>query len=464
MKFSAMALAVLAAAPIFAVTVGSEWCVAYPESGPKGVIRALRITAQEVRDDINEATGWKLKALPASKATSPAIWIGAEFAERAGFDLSGLRWYSNVIAEKNGNIYLFGCDKPGRNASSPNHGDWFRCILPSVRAATRFLETSVGVRFLMPGEVGKEVPKCNAISLADGAFLKESPAHIYGSGRSRNDRSLIFRIANGIWGMGVFHSYNGHTYPYACPDERYFKDHPEYFAERNGKRMLGKTKHQTALCISNPEVEELIVNELKRQFDMGADGCQLAQNDGAVVCECDKCRAMYGTGDDWGEKFWLFHRHIAERMLKDRPGKIVHILSYGATQHPPKTFKVFPSNVMVEMCSYDDEAFREWEGYIVPHGFTVYTYLSGNYMPPGLVARHSFAYLAQLVRRFRENGVKGLYRCDTEGDLYGTEGPGYYIYNKLLIDGSLAVNELLVDYCTAAFGSAAGAMKRFYDA
>ena len=60
-----------------AVTIGPEWCVAYPESGSKDVNRALKIAAKEFCDDINEVSGLRLKALPASKSKPPAIYIGA---------------------------------------------------------------------------------------------------------------------------------------------------------------------------------------------------------------------------------------------------------------------------------------------------------------------------------------------------------------------------------------------------
>ena len=463
-KMFAAVAAAFATAQLAAVTVGPKWCVAYPESGPEVLIRALKVAATEVRDDINEATGLKLKAVPASKAKPPAIYIGAEFAKSAGFDLSDLKWYDNTIAEKGGSIYLFGNDKSGRDAAKfRERVKWSHSVLPSAKAATRFLETAVGVRFLMPGKVGTEVPKRKEVSLEDGRVSTERPMLIYANGRS-DDKGMMYRIANGIWGMGVFKTYGGHTYTKACPGDKYFKDHPEYFAMKNGKRMLGPTLGQTALCISNPGVEELIVDELKRQFDMGADVCQLGQHDGWKVCECEKCRAMYGTGDDWGEKFWRFHRHIAERILKERPGKIVNILSYAHTANPPKSFKVFPSNVMIEMCQCDEVAFRRWKGYAVPHGFVLYAYLGGNYKQPGFVARHAFAYYATLAKRLRDNGVRGVYRCGAEaGDLFGTEGPGYYVFNKLLLDGSLNVNALVADYCSAAFGPAEAQMKRFYD-
>ena len=462
--FAAVAIA-LATAPLAAVTVGPNWCVAYPDDQKQEVNRALRIAAEEVRDDINEATGLKLKALPASKAKHPAIYIGAEFAKSAGFDLSDLKWYDNAIAERGGSIYLFGNDRAGRKPDPVEFRwgiGWFRCILPSVKAATRFLETAVGVRFLMPGKVGTEIPERKEVSLADGNVSTERPSLIYSNGRSGYD-GMIFRIANGIWGMGAFHTYGGHTYVEACPAGKYFKSHPEYFALRNGKRIYSRFNE---LCISNPDVEELIVSELKRRFDAGADVCQLGQTDGEKVCECDKCRALFGTGDDWGEKLWLYHKRIAERMLKERPGKIVHILCYCHTAHPPKTFKVFPANVMIEQCKGSEAAFREWDGYTVPHGFTVYSYLVGSYVMAGFVARHSFARLAQTAKVYHGNGVLGVYRCSTDGgcgDLYGTEGPGYYVFNRLLLDGSLNVDALLADYCRAAFGPAEALMIKFYE-
>ena len=95
--------ALLCGYSLCAVTVGPNWCVVYPDSQKKVVNRALKVAAEEVAGDINEATGLKIKALPASKAKPPAIYIGAEFAEKAGLDLAGLEWYDNVIAEKEGN-------------------------------------------------------------------------------------------------------------------------------------------------------------------------------------------------------------------------------------------------------------------------------------------------------------------------------------------------------------------------
>ena len=442
------------------VEIGEGWCIVKPDHKDEAVRRALSLAVDEVRADIEEAIGVKLPVVPATNAVAHAIWFGQDAAARAGLDVSGFDAWDNAYAEKDGSIYFYGNDRPGMKGL--RYWD-FRCTLfPSARAATRFLRDMCGVRFVMPCRVGTEVPKLAKIDVPAGTFSKEKPTQKQGSFHAIPPTTM-HAIANGFYPRGNFHTYGGHTYPLACPGDKYFKDHPEYFAMRNGKRTLGPTPGQTALCISNPEVEELIVAELKKRFDAGSDVCQLAQQDGGWVCECEKCRAMYGTGDDWCEKFWLFHRHIAERMLKERPGKIVHILSYGKTHHPPKSFKVFPPNVMVEMCSYSEEAFREWKPYTVPHGFTVYIYHWGNYPRVGFTPKRSLYECNASARRFVENGVFGVYRCGGTFDMPGMEGPQYYVFNRTLENPAADIDATLTEFCDAAFGREAGRpMKNFY--
>ena len=118
-------------------------------------------------------------------------------------------------------------------------------------------------------------------------------------------------------------------------------------------------------------MQELIVDALKRRMDEGYEVVELGQNDGWQFCECEKCKAMGGPGAEYiGEKLWRLHRDIAERLLKERPGKSVLIICYSATLKPPKTFRKFPANVMIELCHVSPEQLEEWKGYEVPLGFT----------------------------------------------------------------------------------------------
>ena len=457
MKHMLMMAAVAAALAVEAVEVTKDWQIAVPEGGEPAVRNALRTAAEEIQRDIEEALGWKLPIVKTSAAKGPAFFLGNEAAEKAGLRTDDLKGLENVYAEKDGSVYLFGHeDRAGHKGVAS--AAWWYCVLPTVRATVRFLKDRLGVRYVQYGVTGTDVPKAERLTLDDGAFSREMPHFDYGAGRFHG---LIYDYANYIFGAGAYWSYGGHSYEPAVPADKYYKDHPEYFGLLAGKRVY--MKHGSILCISNPEVQQLMVDELCRKFDEGVDVCQLGQQDGFRGCECEKCAAFGGPeAKDWGEKLWILHADIARRLEKLRPGKIVHIMSYGPTAHPPRTFKVFPSNVMIERCYYTEQAFKEWTGYTVPHGFTIYSYFWGEYPRMGFTPKMTYARAAVNVQRFLKNGVHGLYRCGF-GELFGMEGPGYYVFNGLLENPQANVNAIVTEYCDRSFGPASPLMRRFYD-
>lgn len=67
MKNAILSSALIASLSLSAATVGPDWCVVYPGHQKGVVLRVLKIAAEEVRDDINEATGLELKAVPVAK-------------------------------------------------------------------------------------------------------------------------------------------------------------------------------------------------------------------------------------------------------------------------------------------------------------------------------------------------------------------------------------------------------------
>jgi hypothetical protein len=301
-----------------------------------------------------------------------------------------------VIAEKGGRLYMFGHDRPGRTVK-PNLA-WMVCILASVKAVTDFDYRFMGVRRILPGRTGVEIPKREGISVPDGFNRVSRPFMENGVGR-RFD--MMYSIANNIFGYGTYELYGGHTYHRACPDGKYFKDHPEYFAMKNGKRIIGKSEGYSALCISNPEVKKLLVSYLLSKFDEGADVVELGQQDSGNFCECEKCQAYVGPdANTAGEKHWIFHRSIAEELYRLRPDKTVRITSYWLTDCRPATFKEFPPNVLIEICKYGEADMRKWDGYTVPHGFTYYIYNWGWYPLLGFTPKRSIAGLVDQVKRF----------------------------------------------------------------
>ena len=454
MKTLVLTLALVAFSSAPAAMLDAESVIVVPASAPNGVAQALDEAARALREAVRESTGLDLKVVRSSASgKGKAIYVGGAFAESEGFDLSDFKDFDNLVAAKDGSVYLAGRDvgRPGLKRMR-----WDRCLLPSVRAVARFMQEDMGVAFLAPGRTGTDIPKRDRIELPDGTCRIERPTQNYGSGRRMD---MMYLMANNMFGCGLFHGYGGHTYPAACPADTYFKDHPEYFALQGGKRVADR--NNPSLCISNPAVEQLVIDELVRHYDEGATCCQLGQQDGFSGCQCENCRALYGT-DDWGEKLWRFHLGIAEKVAKIRPGRKVRILSYGPTRLPPKGVMRFPENVSVELCYSTESDFETWKGRIVPGGFTVYTYHWGEYPRPGFTLKQSSSDLAAAARRYLSHGVTGIYRCGY-GERFGVEGRGYWVFNNLLSNPSADERKLEVDYCRRSFGDAWKPMLDFFD-
>ena len=459
------AIACLCVAPAWAedakdaVAIDASYCIVVPTDGQGGVVRALRQAGKELADAFNEGAGVKLKVVGdnAYKGDGRAIFLGAAAAERAGLMPADLKDFANVIAEKDGGIYMFGRDAQRR--ADVKRAAWQQCLLPSVKAVTRFMERFMDVRFLAPGEVGKDIPRIGCVKVPKGLFDRNLPPLDYAPGRY--DTMLYDYVANSF-GSGRYHSYGGHTYPSACRPEIYFKDHPEYFGLVGGKRTC-TPKNNPTLCISNPAVEGLLVKELLARMDEGSETVQLAQQDGGQWCECAECKAYGGPeADTVGEKLWILHRRVAERIAKLRPGKRVNIICYGPTIDPPKTFRKFPGNVMIEVCHPTEQLMQKWKGYEVPHGFVSYIYLWGNYPTMGFTAKRSYMFCAEFVRMLRRNNVHGIYRCGF-GELFGMEGPAYYVFNRMIDDPSADADSIVQEYCDRAYGPASAPMRQFHD-
>jgi len=302
-----------------AVEMGAGWRIVLPAKEDSGVYGNIRTAAREMSDAFKEGAGWKIPVVEAAAApVERAIFLGRAAAEKAGLSCEGLVDFDNVIAEKGGNVYIFGKDRPGR--TNERNLDSRRCVLPTVKGVTRFMESHMSVRFLAPGKLGADVAKFDRVSLPDGTLSREKVAYNYSSGRKD---TMLYDYANNIFGLGAYHTYGGATYDAACPPDRYFKDHPEYFGLINGVRTATPLAC-VPLCPSNPAVEELVVAELLKRYDEGADVVELGQQDGWRACQCENCAKFFekeAGRDDWCEKLWCFHRKIAERIAKLRPGK-----------------------------------------------------------------------------------------------------------------------------------------------
>ncbi|MFA7160513.1 MAG: DUF4838 domain-containing protein, partial [Kiritimatiellia bacterium] len=278
------------------------------------------------------------------------------------------------------------------------------------------------------------------------------PAFEYVTGRFPGNRP--YQVANNYLPSRIYYSHGGHAYYSAVPREKYAKSHPEYFIYRAASKVRDSSLNH--LCISNPEVQELLVRRLAEVLDAGAGWVELGQTDAEVPCECEACRAIH---PDPGERTWIVHRKIAGILNASHAGKKVVILSYGSTTKPPKTFSDFPDNVIIQMCYYTPEAFAAWAPFRVEKTVYIYTFFKIH----GFIPQRTPRYAAEQARLFRENKVRGVYLCGGF-EMPGLEGPVYYVYGRMLGNPALDWQAILDEFYSKAFGKAREPMKNFYDA
>lgn len=138
------------------------------------------------------------------------------------------------------------------------------------------------------------------------------------------------------WGLWV------HSFGELLPSDRYFKDHPEYFAMKNGQRQ----PHQ--LCLTNPQVYNIILAELKSRIakNPGAIYWSVSQNDTYhESCECPNCSKVNDYEGSAQGTLLTFVNRIAANF----PDKKISTLAYANTQKPP--LHVVPAkNVYIMLC------------------------------------------------------------------------------------------------------------------
>ena len=452
---------------VLAINGRTDYQVVLPDSFPDREVGSVLTNAAALIQGAFLTNGFDIKVVPERDRDpgKPGLFLGeTDFARASGVDFGSLECWSYVHKAIGSNVVIAGRDRPGR--VPPPEGGWRSRTqgqpeLGTMKAACDFLRIYAGVRFLYPGSNGTEYLKQSFIAAPKNLdAVKKSALKFNYSYFQRNEpyfmaNNYIFPVDRG------FINWEG-----AIPAEKYRETHPEYFALVNGRRYClakdwtGKWGEQ--YCLSNPEVRELICRKLLAEAGRGFEIVIVNNPDGFVKCQCDECHKLYDTGDDWCEKVWIFYRGLAERLRKESPNTKVEFYSYGPTYEPPKTFNAFPDNTSVMMCSSAPESFAAWKSCRVPGGFTAYIYNWGSWQMQVCLPKRSAAYVAAQVMNFFSNHVNGV-SIDGFGESYGLDGPSYYVYGRMWDDpAENSADELMHEFCAAAFREASEPMRKFY--
>ncbi len=458
----------------------SDYQIVMPDKLPNAALTECVNQTARLLQTAFKANGADVDVVSEGKRdrAKPALFLGnTRFAQASGIEVTKLRDWSYVHRVVGSDVIIAGNDQPARGETQDKRRpNWDR--VGTAKAVVDFVRQFMGVRFLYP-----DLPGYTPVSGAAKIDLLASPAIEFLPMKTmavpadlRVEKTPLLRVNTAHPAGGGFYDlahnrfprvdemFGGHTWERAVPVEKYGATHPEYFALVSGSRVKpegGRAQY----CLSNPDVQELIYRDLASWLDRGYASVDLGQPDGFRECQCDNCAKLYGTGKDWSEKIWIFNRNVAERLVESHPGKDVTMMSYILTAVPPKTFKAFPANTCIMLTGTNDEDIAPWRGIEVPRGFTGYIYnwcpnLGTRYTPmrtPGFIETQ--------VKRLAANRIQSLYR-DGPGQLFGLEGPVYYVMGRMFDDPAHnAAKDLMPEFCEAAFGnkSAAFYMRSFYD-
>ncbi len=324
-----------------------------------------------------------------------------------------------------------------------------------------FLERYVGVRWLLPGPDGDDVPECRSIDVPLSE-VRQEPVFF-----SRLFSGLVGGVQatwarrNRMHGRVEFH----HNLVHLFPPETYTKSHPEFFPIKDGKRNLpaDSSVHGWQPCFSAPGIVDEAVKNICAYFKAHPEitSYSLGVNDSSGHCQCEACQSRDPGGKnflgyrDVSDRYFEWCNRVVEGVLRQYPDKVFGVLAYSEVGQAPSRVKVNPR--IIPFMTYDrmkwidadlradgQRMTRRWHEASPVLGW--YDYIYGS---PYCVPRVWFHQMAEYYRFGQANGVRALY---AEAYPNWGEGPKLYVSLKLQWNPQQDVDALLRDWYVRAVG------------
>ncbi len=261
-----------------------------------------------------------------------------------------------------------------------------------------------------------------------------------------------------------------HTFAALIPPEEFFKSHPEYFSEVDGKRLDGYAQ----VCVTNEEVKKLITARVLAHLraDPTAQIISVSQNDCDNHCLCANCRKLEEEeGSPAGPLLHLVN-YVAAEVAKEFPNVAVDTLAYQYTRKAPRHVKPLP-NVIIRLCSIEcdfaqpltapsnqkfADDIRDWSKICQRLYIWDYTTNFSHYIQP----HPNLHVLGPNIRFFVDHGVRGIF----EQGGYTSPGAEFaelkaWVLAKLLWNPKLDDQALVAEFVQGYYGAAAGPMAKY---
>jgi len=431
-----------------------------------------RTAAEELKSHLGQIvaeSNWEIIAESKADKGATLILVGDSKPARELFpevDFDAVP-YDGIIVKTDGNKLLL--------AGHPTRG--------TLYAVYTFLQDTLGCRWwtdtesMIPRKADIVIPVLDTQYAPQLIHRETNYRHIDGPFAAR--MKLNGSSSDSMdWGGRIKFILGGHSFDKLIPPEKYAKDHPEWFSEVNGKRVLERTQ----LCLTNDEMlAELVKNMLgylRKEASPNARIISFSQCDWDNWCTCENCKPINDAEGTGAGTMVIAINKVAEAIEKEFPDVLVEMYAYGTiTCKPPKTLTL-RDNVVVRFCPIEasyGQTLRTGEqnkstrdniegwGKIAKHLF-IWDYVTNFLM--FLTPFPNYDVLADNMRFYADNGAIGMF---AQGDWYTTIGDFVrmrtYLLSHLMWDPSLDENALRDDFLNGYYGEkAAPILKEYFQA
>ncbi|MFO7976249.1 MAG: DUF4838 domain-containing protein, partial [Candidatus Hydrogenedentota bacterium] len=230
-----------------------------------------------------------------------------------------------------------------------------------VYAVYHFFEEFMGVRWLVPGAVYVPDHAPPALPQIQTRVVPEFEYRYTDYVKSIDDTEFIeaHKLLKGD-DFGLF----AHTAYELVPPDKYYAEHPEYYSLVSGERrapaniawrdpqvMRRHPELQGQLCFSNPEVAEVIAEELSHRIKENPEPkiWSVSQMDWGNYCECEDCRAINEKEGSRAGALLTCVNRVARALADEFPGHRIETLAYEWSRKPPQNLTPEP-NVIIRLC------------------------------------------------------------------------------------------------------------------
>jgi hypothetical protein len=467
---------------------------------PEDPSQEVREAGQEFQQYIEKCTGADLNIVREDQLGDKSlpdniIYLGNCQKTGEVIDIENIKSEELVIRTSGSNLFITGRD------GGTLYGVYY------------WLREYLGVRWIMPGELGEVTPHSSTVSVNNIDYRYQP---VVGSRHLRNikwservgigiqricEETGIENIEDSVkkvkefyrsapeapftrWGGGERIQMK-HAHAFDDYWEKYGQEHPEFFAlQPDGSRE--QDPKRARLCVSNPELWEFVAQRKIEEFRENPEQnmASISPNDGGpnYFCMCERCRSWDPqnapkvsnsrivnpeTGEPYDEypslsdRYFKFYNKVAERVAEVYPDKKLGVYAYSVYKTVPVSIDKLHSMLNVELITLEKDLIGEWSKITGKGQLGIRPNTIAPMYKMGF-ASNTARWHAERIRYAVEKGALG-FDFDASVWNWGTDGLEYYVLVHMMWKPSADVDQLIDDYCRAAYDSGADAMRKYFD-